>query len=438
MTEQKNKNEQKTDRPHLADDTSGLFYENEVHADLLVARSLVVRQDAVAKANARVETELETAARIQLQALPSIGALPKNEYYDLDIAARMTPAKEVGGDFYDCFYLDSTHLALMIADVADKGIAAALYMMMSKSLLDDHLTASRSPGRILEDVNRRLYKKSIGGMFVTVWLGILDLRTGEMVTANAGHEYPAICRVGGRFELFKDDHGFVLGGTKSMRYRETCLRFEPGDILFVYTDGVPEANDPGGTMLGEERMLELLDRAKDGSMEDLVDQVSHGIDSFSDGSPRFDDTTMLAVKFLSRTEPVGIAVSPRLEELTVLQDYVDSVVSEAAVPDLQAKKISISVDEIFSNIVKFSSATHVRLVCRSENGRIILTFTDDGIPFDPLAQQDPDLSPAGLRRKAGGLGIYITRQNMDELSYSRSEEKNILTLISVLHKGEEA
>ena len=268
-------------------------------------RNMVLKQNEISQKAARVNTELEMASMIQNQALPTVDSLPKHSFARFDLAAQMVPAKEVGGDFYDFFYPDEKHLALMIADVADKGIAASLYMMMSKTLLDSQVPMTLSPGKVLESVNQQLTKNNPREMFVTAWLGILDLETGELVTANAGHEYPAICRKDGTFELIKDKHGLVLGGYHPMKYPEQRIQLNEGDTLFVYTDGVPEANDAGGKMFGLDRMLESLNRCGGSSMAELIAGLRADIDVFAAGAPQFDDTTMLALRLMDRTEPAG-------------------------------------------------------------------------------------------------------------------------------------
>lgn len=265
-------------------------------------RKMVLKQNEVSQEAAKVSTELEMASRIQHQALPAAESLSENAFRHFGLSAEMIPAKEVGGDFYDFFYPDSTHLAMMIGDVADKGIAASLYMMMSKTLLNSKLSATISPGQILESVNRQLFANSPRGMFVTVWLGILDLKTGELVTSSAGHEYPVLMRKEGSFELIKDKHGFVLGGWDSMKFPEYTLHLNEGDTLFVYTDGVPEAADASGKMFGPERMLESLNRHKTCGMKELISGLLSDLGHFTAEATQFDDITMLAFQFQEAKE----------------------------------------------------------------------------------------------------------------------------------------
>ena len=388
-------------------------------------RKLVFEQDTVSQSQARVETELDMASKIQAQALPAVSELSVCQCRQFDLAAKMQPAREVGGDFYDFVYLDETHLALIVADVADKGIAAALYMMMSKLMLDNKLTVCHSPGLVLEEVNRQLHKKSLQGMFVTVWLGVLDLETGDLVSASAGHEYPILKHGSGDFELFRDRHGFVLGGVEDMRYEETRLHLDEGDALFVYTDGAVEANAPDGTQFGEARLLAALNRHKDADMETLIAAVKQEIDGFAADTPQFDDITMLALRLHG---PIGnnvITVAPVLDELYPVQDYIREVIGEDKIPPIQLQKIGIAVDEIFSNIVKYSQAGEVQVLCTVEDNRIQITFRDDGIPFDPLTT---DISVTPTPKVTGGLGIYITRTIMDHVDYKYQSNRNNLTI----------
>lgn len=389
-------------------------------------RNMVLKQDAVSKSNARVETELDMAGRIQAQALPAVSALSALPCRPFDLAAKMHPAREVGGDFYDFFYLDAQHLALIVADVADKGIAAALYMMMSKLMLDNKLTVCRSPGQVLQEVNRQLHQKSLKGMFVTVWLGIYDLETGDLVTANAGHEYPILKR-NGRFEVVRDKHGFVLGGVAEMKYPETRLHLEEGDVLFIYTDGVTEANAADGTQFGEQRLLAALNRNAEGSMDALVGGVEQEISAFAADTPQFDDITMLALRRLAPAAK-ELTVKPELAALDAVQSFVANAAKNTALSDLQTKKLCICVDEIFSNIVKYSGADAVSVSWKTACGALSLTFRDNGAPFDPLKEASPDLTKPVSARIQGGLGIFITKSFADSTDYSRTDEKNVLQL----------
>lgn len=242
----------------------------------------------------RMGAELNIATQIQASMLPCIfPAFPdRNEF---DIYASMDPAKEVGGDFYDFFLIDEDHIALVMADVSGKGVPAALFMVIAKTLLKNTAQSGISPKEVLSQVNTQLCENNEAEMFVTVWLGIMQISTGHMVCANAGHEYPAIRRVGGQYELLHDKHGFVLAGMEGSRYREYEITLEKGDSLFVYTDGVPEATNAENELFGTDRMLEALNQNPDAASEEVIREVQKGMEVFVKQAPQFDDITMLSM-----------------------------------------------------------------------------------------------------------------------------------------------
>ncbi len=241
----------------------------------------------------RIGAELDVATQIQARMLPcTFPAFP--ERHEIGIYATMTPAREVGGDFYDFFMVDSDHLALVMADVSGKGVPAALFMVVSRTLIKNSTLSGASPAEVLEKVNNQLCDNNSADMFVTVWLGIVSLSTGRMVCANAGHEFPALCRKNESYELFRDPHGFVLGGMSGMKYREYEIQMQPGEKLFVYTDGVPEATNAREEMLGADRMIEFLNRDPERGPERLLKEMKTDVDAFAGEAPQFDDLTMLS------------------------------------------------------------------------------------------------------------------------------------------------
>ena len=243
----------------------------------------------------RIGAELNIATQIQADMLPCIFP-PFPDKKELDIFASMTPAKEVGGDFYDFFLLDDDHLALVMADVSGKGVPAALFMVISKTLIKDQAASCRSPKTILETVNNQLNESNAQSMFVTVWLGIMEISTGKMVAANAGHEYPILKGSDGNFEIIKDKHGMVLGAMEGLSYKEYELEVPENGCLFVYTDGVPEATDADNNMFGMERLVDALNREPNADSTTLLKNVKASVDEFVGGAPQFDDLTMLAIR----------------------------------------------------------------------------------------------------------------------------------------------
>ena len=254
------------------------------------------RMTTYAAEQSRIGTELELANRIQMSILPEVGPEIKDRKEFL-LRASMTPAKEVGGDFYNFFLIDKDHLGLVMADVSGKGVPAALFMMASMILLKDLAVPGRKPSEILMQANNDICRNNKAKMFVTVWLGILEISTGHMTCASAGHEFPAVRGEDKTFRLFKDPHGFVLGGMEDMKYKDYELTLSPGDALFVYTDGVPEANDAAGAFFGTDRMEEALNLAQPGHPKDILMKVRESVETFAGGAEQFDDMTMMCLEY---------------------------------------------------------------------------------------------------------------------------------------------
>ena len=249
----------------------------------------------------RVTTELALANRIQADMLPSkFPAFPERK--DFNIYASMTPAKEVGGDFYDFFFAGDDKLAMVIADVSGKGIPAAMFMMMAKTMIQTQLVANYDVHKALEIVNNSICSNNREKMFVTVWVGILDLKSGLLTASNAGHEYPIFKEPDGNFEIIKDKHGFVIGGKKNMKYTEYEIQMKAGSKLFVYTDGVPEAMNEDGKLFGMERTVTALNKAKDASAETILKTVEKDVREYVGSAEQFDDLTMLCIEYFGKQE----------------------------------------------------------------------------------------------------------------------------------------
>ena len=255
-----------------------------------------MEQENMIKEQERIVKELSTARQIQSSVLPHIFP-PFPERKEIDLYASMDPARDVGGDFYDFFFVDEDHLCLVIADVSGKGIPAALFMMFAKRIIEDFARIEHSAGEILKKTNDLLCDNNQAEMFVTVWLGILEISTGRMIAANAGHEYPAVKKAEGMFELYKDKHGFVIGGMEDIHYKEYVLQLDPGDKIFVYTDGVPEAIAADGAMFGTELMIETLNSCADESPFDILRKVRSDVDVFVGDAEQFDDMTMMCLEY---------------------------------------------------------------------------------------------------------------------------------------------
>ena len=388
----------------------------------------------------RAGTELELARRIQADMLPNIyPAFPDRP--EFDIYASMTPAKEVGGDFYDFFLIDSGHLGIVMADVSGKGIPAALFMMVSKILVQNCAAPGLSPGEVLEAVNDRICANNREDMFVTVWFGILDIGTGVLTAANAGHEYPVLKKPDGDFELLKDRHGFVIGGMSGMKYKDYEIKLLPGSKLFLYTDGVPEASDPDGRPFGNERMLEALKNAEDGTTVEILDAVGGALRAFAGDAPRSDDITMLCLWYTGAQKADRdkapayreITLPASIDSIPAATAFVDAELAAAGASERTQTRIDVAVDEIMSNIASYAYGeaggnVTVRVGIEDEPRAAVISFTDSGRPFDPLAAPAPDVTLSADEREAGGLGIFIVKKTIDCVSYEYKDGKNILTL----------
>ncbi len=261
-----------------------------------------IKENAAITANQeRIETELSLATKIQADMLPNVfPAFP--DRCDFDIYASMTPAKEVGGDFYDFFLVDDDHLALVMADVSGKGVPAALFMMMAMIMIRNQALSGKSPEDVLVSVNDQICRNNREQLFVTVWLGILELSTGKLIASNAGHEKPIIKHADGDYEMIMDKHGLVVGAMGGIRYRSYELQLYPGSRLFLYTDGLMEAADESEGIFGSERALETLNRAKDASPQALLEYVKSEVKRFEGSAPRFDDLTLLCLEYNGPTK----------------------------------------------------------------------------------------------------------------------------------------
>ena len=386
----------------------------------------------ITAAEKRIEQELELARTIQDSALPKNFVFPRK---DFEICAVMDPAREVGGDFYDFFFVDRNRIALVIADVSGKGIPAALFMMRAKTAIRGMAEAGGEPAEILVKTNSILCEGNDAEMFVTVWLGIADLRTGLVKCANAGHEYPAVRRAGGGYELLKDRHGLALAAMDGMKYREYELQLNPGDRLFVYTDGVPEAINDGMEQYGTERMIRALDAAGNGPLSEALSAVQADLAAYVGDRDQFDDITMLNFAYIGFGKAVEgtdtLTVEARTENLEQVIAFIEKNLEAADCPVKAQTQICVAAEEVFVNIASYAYApgTGDAVISMAvADGTAEIVFRDRGMPFDPLAKPDPDVTLAADQRQIGGLGIYMVKKSMDEVLYRYENGENVLTV----------
>ena len=391
----------------------------------------------ISEAAARIDQELKFAKSIQNSALPNVfPAFPKRK--DFDIYAQMRPAKEVGGDFYDFYITNQDTLHFLVADVSGKGIPAAMFMMRAKTELKSLTEADIPLNEVFTRGNQALCEGNDAGMFVTAWQGSIDLTTGHVQFANAGHNPPLVRRGNGRFEYLRSRAGFVLAGMEGVRYKIQELQLEPGDMIYLYTDGVTEATNAANELYGEERLLSAINAHDFEDMQDLCNSIRDDVDAFVGEAPQFDDITMVALKFIGTPPPPSIHVDEAaLEDIPQVTEFVEAELEKLDCPMKTVMQLSIAIDEIYSNIVRYGYSgkpgpVTVSVIARTEPHAVYLRFCDEGIPYNPLTKEDPDTTLSAEERSIGGLGIFMVKKTMDDVKYRYENGENILTICKKL------
>jgi sigma-B regulation protein RsbU (phosphoserine phosphatase) len=395
-------------------------------------RSAIFAQQAETQKSERISTELNLASDIQANMLPNIfPAFPSRN--DFDIYASMTPAKEVGGDFYDFFMVDDDHLAMVMADVSGKGIPAAMFMVIAKTLIKDHTQLGLQPDEVFTRVNEILCEGNEAGLFVTAWMGILDLNTGKLTYANAGHN-PPVVKLGNEVKYLHSKPGFVLAGFEGFKYSKFDLQLQRGDKIFLYTDGATEATNLNNELYGEDRLIECL-RSQDGkTCADALHAVRADIDKFVGEAEQFDDLTLLAFDYSPKDKEkntVERTYDATDENLRTVIAFVEEELekNEASMKDIMT--ITVAVEEIFVNICHYAYPGRVGKATVGMNfdeHDVSIYFIDSGIPFDPLAKPDPNVNAKLEDRSIGGLGIYMVKKSMDDCSYERRNNENYFVM----------
>ena len=383
--------------------------------------SAFVRQQMRAQA----AKEMKMATDIQLSALPNVFP-PFPDETRFDIWASMETAKEVGGDFYDFYFIGKDRLLFLVADVSGKGVPAAMFMMRAKTLLKGAEQTGKPIAQAFEEVNDALSEGNSSCTFVTAWAGELNTRTGHVTFVNAGHNPPVVLR-GGKPELLKSRPSLALGAMSGIRYRTGEMWLKPGDEIYLYTDGIVEQPDESGNLYGEDRMLKVLsDTTKHG--KDVLDAVLADVRQYAAGVEQADDCTQLLIRYRGEPDVVTREYAPTMEDLARATD--DLAAALKPVPAKAKNKLLVAADEIFANIVRYSGATRwsLSVVLTHNPEGVRLVISDDGKPFDPLIHRDPDTTLSAAEREVGGLGILIVKKTMSPVTYRRRNGNNILTI----------
>jgi sigma-B regulation protein RsbU (phosphoserine phosphatase) len=388
------------------------------------------------KARRRMEDELNVGREIQMSMLP-LTFPPFIDRNEFTIYATLIPAREVGGDFYDFFFIDDEHLCMCVGDVSGKGVPSALFMAVTRTLIKSAAADDPSPASILTRANTELSERNESCMFVTLFVGILDVKTGRVRYTNAGHNPPYLKRADGSVAAVDERHGPVIGGMPGLTYAEDELVLAPDDLLVMYTDGVTEAMSPTEDLYTEERLARLIRDRELATVEDAVRVVLGDIDVHAGGAEQSDDITVLAVRFQGRDVDVAdsfdLTVPNRLPSIDTVNERFNGFASDVGLPDEIRRRVNMVFDELLNNIISYAfddAAEHgIEVRVRLEQRRLVIEILDDGRPFNPFSQETPDTTLPLESRRIGGLGIHLVQNVMDDVSYERRIDKNLVKLV---------
>ncbi|MBR1398787.1 MAG: SpoIIE family protein phosphatase [Alphaproteobacteria bacterium] len=371
------------------------------------------------------QSELEIASNIQLSALPV--DFPANPYFE--ICASMNSAQRVGGDFYDFFFTDKNHFCVLIADVAGKGIPASLYMMTAKTMLKNAILYDTSLERACFGVNKELCAgNSDTNAFLTAFVAIINIKTGECEYVNAGHNPPFIYK-NGQYEKLDVNKNTILGGIEDFKYKSQFITLKEGERLFLYTDGVTEAQNKKGNFYGEGRLFKILNKEPLHSAADTLSLVKNDIKKYSAGAIQSDDITMLEFVFNGSAHNF-FTVEAKVPETPKVLDYIEQGMKQAGVSRSLQSKIMIAAEEIFVNIAMYAYDVggYARISTIVNDNVFVVTFMDRGRPYNPLEREDPDITLSAEQRNIGGLGVFMIKKVSDAVNYSYENGQNILQI----------
>ena len=381
-----------------------------------------------------LEAELNVATRIQASMLPNV--FPAFPYRtEFDIHANMLAAKEVGGDFYDFFMVDANTLAVVIADVSGKGVPAALFMVIAKTLIKNNALSGKSPQEVFYSVNNLLCENNEAGMFVTVFMGYLDIYTGKFTYVNAGHNPPLLKRAGKNFEWLSVIPGFVLAGLEDIQYKQYEITMNKDDLLFLYTDGASETFNNKGELFTESRLIESVNKNNDTELKDFLQDIKNDIDIFAKGAEQADDITMLALKYKGSDKMANelenkLTVDAHVVNLEYVLSFLSKEMVIKNIPEAIQNNINIAAEEIFVNIAKYAytGSTGNVTVKIDIDSEIVIEFNDSGVKYNPLEKDDPAIDAPIEEREVGGLGIFMVKKLMDTVEYKYENGNNIFIM----------
>jgi sigma-B regulation protein RsbU (phosphoserine phosphatase) len=396
-------------------------------------------------AKERMESELNIGREIQMSMLPlTFPAFPHRD--DFDVHAALHPAREVGGDFYDLFLIDDNQFCFCVGDVSGKGVPAALFMAVTKTLIKSRAANDLSPASILSHVNTELAQRNESCMFVTVFLAILDVRRGELTYSNAGHNPPYLKRSSGELVRIDQRHGPIIGAAEGLAYKQDRVTLSAGDILFLYTDGVTEAMNADNQLYTEDRLKRLLAARSFSSVEEAIRVSTDDVWAFQGDAEQADDVTVLSVVYAGRTEELDshrleLKIANRLEEIKRVSDGINAFAERHGLDAKTRRQLNVVFDELLNNTISYGYEDEdehlIELAIVLSGGRLYATISDDGRPFNPFDSGAPDTDLSVEDRPIGGLGVHLVRNVMDRVSYERRGANNVVLLEMQLEPDKE-
>ena len=373
--------------------------------------------------NAAFENEMTNARDIQMAMVPNQFP-PFPERHDVDIFGRMEPAKSVGGDLYD-FVIRNDHLFFCIGDVSGKGVAAALLMAVTRSLFHSIAVTEQHPKRIMMRLNRAICDRNEANMFVTMFIGMLNLRTGHLNYCSAGHELPLLSG-----QTMKVKRNLPLGVMLDWDYEWQDTTLKSGDTLFLYTDGLNDAENAAGERFGRKRVANLMDGHTNDTAQQLAERVTSEIQQFVGDTDQSDDLTMLIIKW---QQPIHLSIRADMDDIEQIDPFIAEASQQAGLAPKDAMHMRLALEEAVANVINYSQATFIDLDAFVSDTQLKVTITDDGIPFDATAESPTDFSLPPDQRPPGGLGMMFLHQMTDQLDYQRIDNRNVLTIVKTFN-----
>ncbi len=392
--------------------------------------------DIIESQKERMQKELDVGRNIQMSMVPQTFP-PFPDRDEFSIHAILKPAREVGGDFYDFFFIDEDRLCFSVGDVSGKGVPAALFMAVTQTLIKARASDDLSTASIVTRVNDELSHNNKNYMFVTLFTGILNLVTGELTYTNAGHNPSYIIRAQGNPDRLETLHGPVIGARAGLAYKEDRVQLYAEDTLFMYTDGVTEAHDQANQLFGDKRLAQIMASKKNEDVKKIVLDVVDEVKAFEGDCDQYDDVTVMAVKYQKKpvddSKKLKVEIINDLVQIDKVNQEFNAFSEENHISTSVRRKLNLVFDELLNNIISYAydddKEHHIGVEVELTRKKLTIAITDDGLPFNPFAGKTPDITIGLKDRKIGGLGIHLVRSLMDKAKYLRRVDKNMVMLI---------